>query len=87
MMLVTSMCVASSSLYRCFPSLAAQGELITTKLLSLGGTAERRLVRRWLVNTAQLPTGEVFSNEGELLHMGSDGKWEANAEFILSAAS
>eukprot|EP00750_Incisomonas_marina_P006063 INCI14304.1.p1 GENE.INCI14304.1~~INCI14304.1.p1 ORF type:complete len:741 (+),score=112.67 INCI14304.1:182-2404(+) len=46
-----------------------------------------RLVRRWLLNTPQYSsTGEVFATEGGRLHMGNDGKWEANAEFILSAA-
>ena len=64
-----------------------QGEVITQKVLSLGGANYARLARRWLLNTPQLASGEMFSTEGDLLHMGADGKWEANAEFILSAAA
>ena len=52
-----------------------QGELITQKVLSLGGAVQARLVRRWLMNTPQLPSGEVFSTEGGRLHVGQDGKW------------
>lgn len=63
-----------------------QGELITEKMLSLGRKEHIRLVRRWLLNTPQLPSGEVFSTEGSLYHSHSDGKMEANAEFILSSA-
>ena len=62
-----------------------QGAVITQKLLSLGSPQHLRLVRRWLLNTPVLSTGEVFATEGGQFHMGNDGKMEANAEFILSA--
>jgi hypothetical protein len=63
-----------------------QGSLLAEKLLSLGSPKHLKLVRRWLLNNPILPSGEVFSTEGGLLHMGADGKWEANAEFIIGAA-
>ena len=62
-----------------------QGAVIVQKLLSLGTREHQQLVRRWLLNNPQLPSGEVFSTEGSRFHMGQDGKWEANAEFILGA--
>jgi len=64
-----------------------QGGVIAEKLLSLGSASHLRLVRRWLLNNPQLPSGEVFSTEGGLYHAGNDGKAEANAEFIIGAAA
>ena len=64
-----------------------QGAVITEKILSLGGPSHLALARRWLLNTPVLgDTGEAFSTEGQQYHTGADGKWEANAELILSAA-
>ena len=64
-----------------------QGAVITEKILSLGGPKHLALARRWLLNTPVLgDTGEAFSTEGGQFHAGADGKWEANAELILSAA-
>jgi hypothetical protein len=64
-----------------------QGAVITEKVLSLGGPQHLALARRWLLNTPVLgDSGEAFSTEGGQFHMGADGKWEANAELILSAA-
>jgi hexosaminidase len=64
-----------------------QGAVITEKILSLGGPSHLALARRWLLNTPALgDTGEAFSTEGQQYHAGADGKWEANAELILSAA-
>lgn len=63
-----------------------QGAVITQKILSLGGSQHTALVRRWLLNTPVIgDTGEAFSTEGGQFHMGADGKWEANAELIISA--
>ena len=63
-----------------------QGAVITQKILSLGAPRHIALARRWLLNTPVIgDTGEAFSTEGGQFHMGADGKWEANAELILSA--
>ena len=63
-----------------------QGAVVTQKILALGAPRHIALVRRWLLNTPVIgDTGEAFSTEGGQFHMGADGKWEANAELILSA--
>lgn len=63
-----------------------QGAIITQKILSLGGAQHMALARRWLLNTPVIgSTGEAFSTEGSQFHMQRDGKWEANAELIISA--
>jgi hypothetical protein len=64
-----------------------QGGVITEKILSLGSSDDLHLVRTGLLNTPLLGDGEVFSTEGQRYHAGRDGKFEANAEYVLSALS